>query len=855
MGMSFMNSICAEENEEIIQVECCEGGRRPTLLFIDYAVPMYDKYAGSRTNLMYLRLLVNMGISIKFLPADFKRVDPYSRELNDLGIETLDGKGFADNWQSWFEENGHKIDFVFCNKPEPTKKFLTAIKKFTRAAIIYQCHDLHYLRLQRKAQLEDDEKVCVEAKYFELHENYIFKNSDVILTFSSMEEKILKKKFPQKEIFTVPLYFYESVPSQMTPFDQRRDLLFVGSCAHTPNKDALDWFCKEVFPLVREQVPSIVLNVVGTNPPKDILALQSENIKVLGGVCDTELDSLYKGVRVAVVPLRYGAGVKGKTIEAFYHGVPIVSTSIGLEGIKGIEQLTAAQDEPTAFASEIVDLYNNKSAWTAVSQKGRTYVAEDLTSGKTAELLLNIFSLARKKLELRNAEAEPPKLITFYLPQYHPIPENDRWWGKGFTEWRNVVKAKPLFPGHYQPHFPSDLGFYDLRSEETRIVQAELASEYGIHGFCFYHYWFNGKRLLERPVEEMLSSGTPDFPFCLCWANENWTRRWDGEDKHVLIEQKYSEEDDRNHIRDLFRFFKDERYIRINGKPLFLVYRTENIPDPARMAEIWRQEARREGIGELYLMRVESIGTCDPAEINFDAALEFAPDWWNKGRQLNIYPRQGNETKEELEKYDEIHSSNHIHSYDNLVATMLEKPLPDYKWLQCVTPSWDNTARRKEGAHIFLDSTPDKYQRWLEIAVASAKKRLDGDEKIVFINAWNEWAEGNHLEPDQQFGHAYLRATRSALFQGNVDIEFGREEESFLSSKENPNMSATIDTSLQQRYDQLVQELKKRENTVIQSRYLLAERELELEKIFNSKSWRITKPLRWFSRKLRLLIK
>jgi hypothetical protein len=215
------------------------------------------------------------------------------------------------------------------------------------------------------------------------------------------------------------------------------------------------------------------------------------------------------------------------------------------------------------------------------------------------------------------------RLLAFYLPQFHPVPENDSWWGKGFTEWTNVVKARPLFRAHHQPHLPSDLGFYDLRLREAREAQAAMAQSYGVTGFCYYHYWFHGRRLLNRPFDEVLSSGRPDFPFCLCWANENWTRRWDGAEHEVLLQQRYSAEDDRAHIEHLLSAFADSRYIRVDGKPLFLVYRTELLPDPARTAEIWRTSALTAGIGDLYLARVENfIPDVDPKTIGFDAAVE-----------------------------------------------------------------------------------------------------------------------------------------------------------------------------------------------------------------------------------------
>ena len=354
------------------------------------------------------------------------------------------------------------------------------------------------------------------------------------------------------------------------------------------------------------------------------------------------------------------------------------------------------------------------------------------------------------------------KLICFYLPQFHPTPENDAWWGKGFTEWRNVTKAKPLFPGHYQPHIPADLGFYDLRLPEAREAQAEVAREYSIHGFCYYHYWFNGRRILERPFNEVLASGRPDFPFCLCWANENWTRVWDGGEKNVLLNQKYTHEDDLAHIESLMPAFRDERYIRIDGKPLFLVYRTELMPDPARTAELWREAAKRAGVGDLYLARVESFDNAtDPRGIGFDAAVEFAPDgnyYGEKKFHGKFYAwlaRRGLLSKGYIE--------NNVVNYRGLAALHRQRPDPTFTRLHCVTPSWDNSPRRKQDAWIYHGSTPEIYGDWLKTALQRTLKKHKGDERVVFINAWNEWAEGNHLEPDLKWGRAYLEATDTAI--------------------------------------------------------------------------------------------
>jgi lipopolysaccharide biosynthesis protein len=362
------------------------------------------------------------------------------------------------------------------------------------------------------------------------------------------------------------------------------------------------------------------------------------------------------------------------------------------------------------------------------------------------------------------------RLITFYLPQFHPIPENDKWWGKGFTEWTNVAKARSLFPGHYQPHLPADLGFYDLRVPEVRQAQADLARQYGIHGFCYYHYWFTGKRVLERPFNEVLASGEPDFPFCLCWANENWTRRWDGNEQEVLMSQVYSVDDDRDHIRWLAEAFSDRRYVRVDGKPLFLVYRSAKLPDPRRTTDTWRDEAHRLGVGELYLARVESFADCrdgDPKAEGFDAAVEFAPDHLRYGPRLRFYGRRW-EWKRKLGLVSKAYGTHSVHDYSDLAARAMARELPPYEFFRCVTPMWDNSARRKAMATIFEGSTPELYERWLSFVLEQAESQPP-DRRIVFINAWNEWGEGNHLEPCLENGHRYLEATRRALLGSGSD--------------------------------------------------------------------------------------
>lgn len=354
-------------------------------------------------------------------------------------------------------------------------------------------------------------------------------------------------------------------------------------------------------------------------------------------------------------------------------------------------------------------------------------------------------------------QAATTKLVAFNLPQFHPTPDNDEWWGKGFTEWTSVVKGRPRFRGHYQPHLPADLGFYDLRLPEAREAQAALASEYGIYGFCYYHYWFNGRRILERPVNEILQSGKPDFPFCLCWANESWTRVWSGHEKQVLMGQTYSEEDDLNHIRWLCAAFADPRYIRVEGKPLFLVYRSSGLPNPKKTTDAWREEASRLGIGDLHLCLVESHfddPLVEPAQHGFDAAVEFQP-------RLSLLRQPL--IQRAIQRFFPGAPNNRFHGYEELIAKSLAEPPPPYPRYPGICPSWDNSARRKTRYLMLKDSTPDIYERWLREVIARAPLNVNG-EKIIFVNAWNEWSEGCHLEPCQKWGRKYLEATSRALY-------------------------------------------------------------------------------------------
>lgn len=275
------------------------------------------------------------------------------------------------------------------------------------------------------------------------------------------------------------------------------------------------------------------------------------------------------------------------------------------------------------------------------------------------------------------------KTVCFYLPQYHPCPENDEWWGKGFTEWRNVARARPNFEHHYQPHVPADLGYYDLRTPEVMTEQVALADKYGIHGFCFYYYWFNGRRVLEMPLNQFFRRKELNKKFCVCWANENWTRTWDGDDKHVLLGQNHNLNDDRDFIRSLFPLFKDKRYIRVNNKPMLLIYKADR-PFMKEACALWRREALDAGFPGLHLCVVQFSNCYDPTPYGFDAAVEFPPH--NYLGSLSV--------PDEVPALSNPSFSGGILDYRKVIAQSLAKKSADFTWYRGVMPSWDNTARR-----------------------------------------------------------------------------------------------------------------------------------------------------------------
>jgi lipopolysaccharide biosynthesis protein len=356
-------------------------------------------------------------------------------------------------------------------------------------------------------------------------------------------------------------------------------------------------------------------------------------------------------------------------------------------------------------------------------------------------------------------------LVPFYLPQFHPIKENDKWWGVGFTEWTNATRARPLFDVHRQPRLPADLGFYDLRLAEAREAQASLARRYGLAAFCYYYYWFDGHRVLERPLDEVLRSGKPDFPFMVHWANEPWTRNWDGLNRDILLPQTYRPGWTTLFARDVAPLLRDRRYFRIDGKPMLLIYRAGHIPDVKAAIRGLRVALLEEGIPNVHLAAAwvefpeDARLPADPSVLGLDAYFEFPPHMLPS---QPLRPVPSGLSQEFVGK---------IYDYNRIVSATLGRlsdPIAGRRH-RGVMAGWDNTARTQARGHIFQGATPANFRRWLRGTVMH-ESRQNG-ERVVFINAWNEWAEGTYLEPDREFGHGWLEAVASA-----AEVEWSKTE-------------------------------------------------------------------------------
>lgn len=362
---------------------------------------------------------------------------------------------------------------------------------------------------------------------------------------------------------------------------------------------------------------------------------------------------------------------------------------------------------------------------------------------------------------------EKIKIIAFHLPQYHQIPENDAWWGKGFTEWTNVKKAEPLFEGHRQPKKPLNQFYYDMIKYETRVWQADMAQKYGIYGFCYYHYWFNGKLLLEKPLELLLAEQEIKLPFCLCWANEPWARTWDGKGKQILIDQEYGNESEwLNHFAYLEPFLKDPRYIRIDHKPVIVIYRCSSIRCYDEMIQCWRDAGRKRGIGELYIIDENNSFQSHYENNGSDAVLDLEPMYTIQyGR--SIREKVGQRIRSQI-KAVKRKNSVHYYDYDELWGNILDRKIKrnQKKTYLGAFVNWDNTPRKGKKGVVIEHGTPEKFHQYMQKQIARAKKI--GSE-YIFLNAWNEWAEGTYLEPDEDNSYQYLEAIADLIHGGKYE--------------------------------------------------------------------------------------
>jgi hypothetical protein len=738
------------------------------IIFITHQIPRFDEFAGSRADFNYINAIAENNIETILFNTDFVYDEYYSTFLKKNKIKILTKNINSKNdFIKWLDDNKNEIKYVYFNKPEPTNEYINLFKIKTNALIIYQCHDLHYLRLKEQYEHCQINAINQESKFYKKIEFDIFEKSDVILTFSKKEVDILKCYFPNKFITKVDLFFYDSIERPYLNFEKRKNILFVGSTLHAPNLDALIWFTKTIWPDLCKHISNLELNIVGKINEDDKLRINALNVNFLGKISDSRLKSLYKSCKLSIAPLRFGSGTQGKVVESISHSLPIVCSYSALQGLKNITHIIKPQKNSYDYVNEILLLLNNKKYWETKSLSLYRY-AQKFFTAKKAKFTKRLFKISNLKLNEKKNILLNSKIIAFYLPQYYPTIENDKNWEKGFTEWTNVLRAKELFPGHYQPHIPRDLGIYDLRSKKTQIDQTQLAKQYGIYGFCYYHYFFDEKRMLELPLNSILQSKEINFPFCLCWANENWTRRWDGENKDVLIYQNYSENYENNLFKSMIPYISDPRYIRINGKLLILIYRIENLENPKKLSEILRSESSKRGFGDLYLVAVESLGNnINPISIGFDASLEFMPRFDSILAKKRIYHTSQSKInlyKNNFDFDDNLLKNNFIYNYDDLVEISVKRKLPDYKLFRTICPGWDNSPRRrKKNSIIFHNSNPQSFYNWLKFILNQSNRRLEKNENFVFINAWNEWAEGAHLEPDLKWNKEYLRNVFKAL--------------------------------------------------------------------------------------------
>lgn len=660
--------------------------------------------------------------------------DPKYHYRNKASVYFDMGGGFSEELKTDFfyiyEENFNKIRFTV-EVPAGTK------------AIRLDVADQRYCIVQNLdiSPKQQNFKLISSNEKCRLDERIFFDTTDPQMIFSC--EEISDKSYSLEISFEVAVH--ESL--ELVSFIENARQQLEGAIEKLVNKNQL---LEDTMNKLNEK------NKEEKKYRRQIRGLKAQLRELQSALADIRQQSLDKDVHIDMLlnttswkitkPLRVTGDVLKKTSDhiRIFHKVGTAGRILRTNGIKGIKdtinQKKINRNEMERIAAHsglsIDELRkkNNKDGYLAIDSE---YQEDEDYSGLKTDI----------------------KTLAFYLPQYHAFPENDKWWGKGFTEWVNVKQGEARFEGHYQPRVPhSDIGYYSLDDVNVLKKQAQLAKKHGIYGFCFYYYWFSGKRLMEKPVDMLLEHPEINLPFCLCWANENWTRAWDGQNKDILIAQDYSDEDDTNFMIDMKKYIDDSRYIKVNGKPVVIVYNPGQLPDCDKSFERWREVSREIGIGEILIWTCQ---TCNnTAEILgitdiIDAEVEFPPhNLWMENAAVKGIDLKG--------------KSAFIYNYQVIANEMMARlkedstaPVPVHHG--CML-AWDNAARRKDAWFTYYAYSAKCFYRWLTAIINRTRTDFQEEERFVFINAWNEWGEGTYLEPDEKYGYTNINTVSKALF-------------------------------------------------------------------------------------------
>ena len=794
----WMNIICeyyAVNEKNILLAREYHVQRHPKrMLFIDDIVPLPQLGSGYPRSYFILKGLIEMGYSITIFPIldaitfpNFRGIlsqAQYEAILVDFQQQQVEiinnhpkGKFHhtSETFYSFLKERIGYYDIIFVNRPQNMKIVKDVLTHYkAEAKIIYDAEaiavmrEMKYLEVNGKI-LEARQKESLLREEIELS-----RIADSVIAVSNSEQRTFEQ-FGILNVHRVS-HVLQTNPTPLK-FEQRKDILFVGSInssePNNPNYDAIKYFLTKIYPIIQREL-DCELYIVGSIRATDILHLNLPHVSIIGQV--DNLFDYYNTCRVFVIPTRFSAGIALKLLEASSFGLPSVTTPLIAAQLEWEDRrdILVGQDADD-FAQKVIELYTNESLWEQLRENALKKIETDFNKTVVMDALRKVFFSVENRpssiIRVASASQSLPadynqlRLLAFYLPQFHPIPENNEWWGEGFTEWYNVVKARPMFKNHYQPKLPAGLGFYDLRVPETRIAQAEIARKYGIEGFCYWHYWFGGgRRILERPFHEVLTSKEPNFPFCLGWANESWTGIWHGAANRILMEQTYpGKQDYELHFQYLIEAFSDERYITVDEKPVFFVFQPLQLPNMQEFTDTFRELAYRSGLKGLYLIANQNVNEqWNPTQYGFDAMN-------CSNHAVIMFVEPDNHVKRL--SFNECDVPFHVYEYQKAMKYFVFSEKFNFEYYPSIIPGWDNTPRSGLKGLVLHDSTPEYFKVHVKEAF-NRVKHLPPKHRIVFIKSWNEWAEGNYMEPDQRYGYAYLEGLKDEILTFQESLSY-----------------------------------------------------------------------------------